>query len=102
MREIDPASADEDELQRWQDMGVRHDGTIINKSMLNAVHLVWQYFDSSCQRTLDLIEREFGRAVVSCGYTKIMRMIQYSMKFQSQRTGQSFAVQDVLFFFCGR
>ena len=82
------------QLQHWQDMGIRHDGSAINRTMLNAVHLVWQHFVPRCAWTVDLIEREFGRMVVSHGYNKIMRLIQCSLKVHAG----SMLAEDILDF----
>ena len=83
-----PDSADE--LTYWQELGVRHGGILINKGMLNAVHLFWAHVDSTCLRTIELLDREFGREVISTGYTKIMRIIQCGQKLGLTQAKQQF------------
>ena len=91
-----PDSADE--LTYWQDLGVRHGGMLINKGMLNAVHLLWAHVDSTCLRTIELLDREFGREVISTGYTKIMRIIQYGQKIGLTQAKQHFPCHEVVNF----
>ena len=45
---LDCPAGEVDELKHLRDLGVRHEDTIIHKSMLNAVHLERTHFSDAC------------------------------------------------------
>ena len=61
-------------------MDIRFNGSVINKSMLQAAAAVHAKVDGPCRRVISQIEMKYGRDVISGGYFKIMRVVQFCEK----------------------
>lgn len=63
-----------------QALDIRFNGSAINKSMLQAAAAVTARVDSACKQVIQQIENKYGRDVISGGYFKILRAVQFCEK----------------------
>ncbi|CAE7639042.1 unnamed protein product [Symbiodinium necroappetens] len=62
------------------DRNIRFNGSLVNRTLLQASVNFYKLLTPGIESTLDAIQREFGRAVWSAGYNKIMRLCQIAAK----------------------
>jgi hypothetical protein len=60
--------------------GVRFNGAIINKTMLNVVELMSKILTNEVETCLTQLDREFGQETLSMSYNKLGRFIQVATK----------------------
>ena len=58
-------------------MDIRFNGSVINKTMLQAAAAVHAKVDDPCRRVIRQIEVKYGRDVISGGYFKILRAVHF-------------------------
>ncbi|CAK9059821.1 Uncharacterized protein SCF082_LOCUS31619, partial [Durusdinium trenchii] len=71
-------------LQKLIDEGIRFNGKLVHRTLLQAVQSVDSLLTPSAEKVLGQTQREFGRSVWAESYTKLARVSQSCVKYCSQ------------------
>ncbi|CAE7521076.1 unnamed protein product [Symbiodinium necroappetens] len=76
---------------------IRFNGSLVNRTLLQASVNFYKLLTPEIESVLDAIQREFGRAVWSSGYNKVMRLCQMAAKLAGDWPKET-AVSDLVHF----
>ena len=79
------------------DRNIRFNGSLVNRTLLQAASNFHKLLTPEIESTLDAIQREFGRPVWSAGYNKIMRLCQMATKMAGDWPKET-SVSDLVHF----